>query len=493
MNYISSRGGGAPASSTTAIMRGIAEDGGLYVPETLPRLPDPESLLSYSYTDLAYEILRLFLTDFPEEDLKDAVYRAYDDTFSVPEVAPIEKVGERFFLELYHGPTAAFKDVALSILPRLITGSMKARGSDSEVLILTATSGDTGKAALSGFADVDGTKILVFYPKDGVSAIQKLQMQTQEGDNIAVFGVDGNFDDCQSGVKTLFADEELTHSLAKDGIVLSSANSINIGRLLPQIVYYVSSYLELRRREEITPGEKVNFVVPTGNFGNILAGWLAKSMGLPVGRLICASNENNVLTEFLRTGRYDKRRELKLTNSPSMDILISSNLERYLYFLSDGDDGLVSRLMEELQREGFYELPSNLKEKIDLYADFAYEIEGEENIRLTYEQEGYLMDTHTAVADTVYRKYVADTKDETKTVILSTASPFKFAHSVMRAMGCKHSSDALETVDKLSRIFHLPIPANIDALHHKPVLHPRSLKREEMRDALIQFASGGTR
>lgn len=411
-----------------AILKGLAEDGGLFVPDSIPALDVPlKELLGKSYQEIAYQVMSRLLTDFTEEELRNCINKAYDSKFDAPEIAPLVKKGNSYYLELFHGSTIAFKDMALSILPHLLTTAAKKNGVTNEIVILTATSGDTGKAAMAGFADVPGTRIIVFYPKDGVSPVQEKQMLTQKGENTAVVGIYGNFDDAQTGVKNIFNDKEMKEKLAGAGFQFSSANSINIGRLVPQIAYYVYAYLRLMEAGEIQENEQINVVVPTGNFGNILAAYYAKEMGIPIARFICASNENKVLYDFFRTGCYDRNRDFRLTNSPSMDILISSNLERLIYKIAGNDAEKNRNFMEQLGAEGKYEITEEMKEKLrEFYGNYANEEETAQTIRQVYEETGYVLDTHTAVGKAVYEKYKKDTQDNTKTVIASTASPFKF-------------------------------------------------------------------
>ena len=484
MLYKSTRGISKKITSPYAILNGIAEDGGLYVPEKLPKLDkDIKDLVAYSYQELALYIISLFFPEFSEEELKIAISDAYEESFSDQQITPTVKVGDLYFLELFHGPTLAFKDIALTLLPKLIELSALRDKSKKQPVVLAATSGDTGKAALQGFAGADGVKTIVFYPEDGVSPIQKLQMITQEGNNTSVIGIKGNFDDAQKGVKELFKDELLKEKLADKGYFFTSANSINIGRLVPQVVYYFYSYLSLLRKKEIQPGEKINFAVPTGNFGDIFAGYYAKLMGLPVNKLICASNENNVLYHFFNSGIYDSRRELKTTTSPSMDILISSNLERLLYEISERDSEATKNLMEELSQKGFYKLTDKIKAGLkDFYSNFALEEEVASTIHSLYKRTGYLMDTHTAVAYSVLKKYKEDCKDSTKTVILSTASPFKFSKALCSALDIELSEkDIFEASYKLSEASGIPIPKAIEELKEKPILHKASCTPEEMK------------
>ena len=488
--YSSTRNGEKKMTASQAILQGLSEDGGLFVPDHIPALPlTMRELAEQSYQETAYEVMKLLLTDFSEEELKDCIARAYDSKFDTEEIAPLVEAEGAYYLELFHGATIAFKDMALSILPHLMITAAKKNHADREIVILTATSGDTGKAALAGFADVKGTKIIVFYPKNGVSPIQEKQMVTQKGDNTFVVGIHGNFDDAQTGVKKLFNDRELAAEMAQAGMQFSSANSINIGRLVPQVVYYVYAYAKLLKEEKIADGEKINVVVPTGNFGNILAAFYAKNMGVPIHKLICASNENKVLYDFFRTGEYDRNREFKLTSSPSMDILISSNLERLIYRIAGNDAKKNAELMASLSEKGSYGITDEMREQLaDFYGDFADEKETVARIRSMYENTGYVLDTHTAVASAVYRKYVADTKDETKTVIASTASPFKFTRSVMNAIDPKYDAMGdFELVDELSKIGNVPVPKAIEEIRTAPVLHDHVCDKTEMKAVVKQF------
>lgn len=493
MKYKSTRSKTAMIYSSEAILKGIAEDGGLYVPFEIPVLDRSlEDLSPLTYKELAYYIMSKYLTDFDEKELKDCINNAYNEKFETPLIAPlVEKAGVHF-LELYHGPTLAFKDMALSILPHLLKTSMKKQSINQEVAILTATSGDTGKAALEGFASIEGTKIMVFFPQDGVSNIQKLQMVTQEGSNTFVSAIEGNFDDAQNAVKSIFSDKQLAEKLADKGYILSSANSINIGRLIPQIVYYFYGYLTLLRSGKISKGDSINVVVPTGNFGNILAAFYAKKMGLPIGKLICASNENNVLYDFINTGIYDRKRELHLTSSPSMDILISSNLERLLFEISDHDEVLIKDLMHKLSTEGMYEIPDIMKQKLtDFYGDYSTEDEVFEAIKQLYETDEYLIDTHTAVAYSVYQKYRSQTGDTTPTIITSTASPFKFGNAVSKAIGIDITDlDDFGVLEKLADAAKVKVPAAIKELKTKPILHSSLAKKHEIKSVIENFLGG---
>ena len=481
--YRSTRNNEETAKASEAILRGLAGEGGLYVPEKIPALDrSMEELSRMNYQEVAYEVMKLFLTDFTEEELKNCIDSAYDKKFDTPEIARIVKKDGVYFLELFHGATIAFKDMALSILPYLLTTSAKKNNVKNEIVILTATSGDTGKAALAGFADVPGTKIIVFYPKHGVSPIQEKQMVTQRGANTYVIGIEGNFDDAQTGVKKMFSDAALAKEMAEAGYQFSSANSINIGRLVPQVVYYVYSYAKLLAKGEIRDGEKINVVVPTGNFGNILAAYYAKQMGMPIAKLICASNENKVLFDFFRTGCYDKNREFILTSSPSMDILISSNLERLIYQTAGRDAEKNSAYMKALNETGRYEITDEMREQMkDFYGNYASEEETAAAIRAMYEKTGYIMDTHTAVAESVYEKYTAETKDETKTIIASTASPYKFTRSVMNAIDASYDSQSdFALVDELARLSGVPVPQAIEDIRSAPVLHDTVCEKEDM-------------
>ncbi len=488
--YTSTRSKSEPVTASWAILKGLADDGGLFVPDRIPKLDvDIETLSAMDYRGVAYEVMKLFLTDFTEEELKSCIAAAYDSKFDTEEIAPIKEADGAYYLELFHGRTIAFKDMALSILPHLLTVSAKKNHVENEIVILTATSGDTGKAALAGFADVKGTRILVFYPKNGVSPIQEKQMVTQKGANTCVVGIHGNFDDAQTGVKKLFSDKKLAERMREKGFQFSSANSINIGRLVPQIVYYVYAYARLYAQGRIAKGGDINVVVPTGNFGNILAAYYAKNMGLPIAKLICASNENKVLFDFFRTGTYDKNREFILTASPSMDILISSNLERLIYRIAGNDAEANAALMKELTENGSYRITPQMKERLaDFYGNYASQEETADAIRTLYRDTGYIIDTHTAVAAAVYRKYVAETGDHTKTVIASTASPFKFTRSVMDAIDPKY--DAMEDfalADELAAIGGEKVPDAIEEIRTAPVRHHRVCEKEQMLEAVEEF------
>ncbi|MDD6348214.1 MAG: threonine synthase [Lachnospiraceae bacterium] len=485
--YKSTRSDAAPVTASRAILTGLSPDGGLYVPTAIPPLPcSLEELAGMDYRELAYRIMSCYLTDFTEEELRGCIAGAYDDKFDTPVIAPLVKADGAYYLELYHGATIAFKDMALSILPHLMTTAAKKNGLTKEIVILTATSGDTGKAAMAGFADVPGTRIIVFYPKDGVSRVQEKQMVTQRGDNTHVVAIHGNFDDAQNRVKAMFNDRELAAELAEAGYQFSSANSINIGRLVPQIVYYVYAYANLVKNEEIKAGDQINITVPTGNFGNILAAYYAKVMGLPVKTLICASNENKVLFDFFRSGSYDRRREFILTSSPSMDILISSNLERLIYRLADNDPERSRTLMEALVRDGHYAITPDMKAGLkDFAGGFATEEENFDGIRRLYKKTGYVIDTHTGIANAVYRQYREETGDETPTVIASTASPFKFARDVMNAIEPEVKvEDDFALIDALAKASGREEPPAITDIRTAPVRHNTVVDRDEMKAAV---------
>ena len=469
-----------------AILKGLANEGGLFVPDTIPAFDKSlEELSKMDYREVAYQVMKLMLTDFTEEELRHCINSAYDSKFDTKEIAPLVHKAGAYYLELFHGATIAFKDMALSILPYLLTTSAKKNDVKNEIVILTATSGDTGKAALAGFADVPGTKIIVFYPKHGVSPIQEKQMVTQKGDNTCVIGITGNFDDAQTGVKKMFSDKELNEYLASKGYQFSSANSINIGRLVPQMVYYVYAYTRLVANGEIKAGDKINVVVPTGNFGNILAAFYAKQMGLPINKFICASNSNNVLTDFIKTGVYDKNRNFYTTISPSMDILVSSNLERLLYKLSGDNDEVTRGWMNALKSEGKYEVSDDVKAVINekFYGGFCDDKNTEATIHEMFEQDKYLCDTHTAVAINVYKQYVEETGDKTPSVIASTASPYKFTRSVMDAIDPAYDAeDDFELVDELNKVSKTAIPKAIEEIRTAPVLHDTVCETAAMED-----------
>lgn len=488
--YNSTRSKKNPVKASEAILKGLSEDGGLFVPDRIPALDKTfEELSEMTYGQVAYEVMKLYLTDFKEEELKECIAKAYDEKFDTEEIAPMVEAEGAFYLELFHGATIAFKDMALSILPHLLTTSAKKNHVKNEIVILTATSGDTGKAALAGFADVEGTRIIVFYPKNGVSKIQEKQMVTQKGKNTYVVGIHGNFDDAQTGVKQIFGDKELAAYMDEKGFQFSSANSINIGRLVPQIVYYVYAYVKLLKEERITSGEKINVVVPTGNFGNILAAFYAKQMGLPIHKLICASNENKVLFDFFQSGTYDRNRKFVLTSSPSMDILISSNLERLIYRIAGNDPEKNGELMAALSNGGVYTITDGMKDQLDdFYGNYASEQETAKTIYDLYDRTGYVIDTHTAVASCVYEKYRQETKDTTTTVIASTASPYKFTRSVINAIDHKYDAmEDFELVDKLAELSGVEVPKAIEEIRKAPVLHDHICDKTQMKQMVMDF------
>lgn len=488
--YRSTRNDETRVTASQAILKGLAQDGGLFVPESIPKLQVTlDELKDMTYQETAYAVMKEYLTDFTEEELKDCISKAYDSKFDTEEIAPLVNAGGAYYLELFHGSTIAFKDMALSILPHLMITSARKNNVKNDIVILTATSGDTGKAALAGFAGVEGTKIIVFYPKDGVSPIQEKQMVTQTGDNTFVVGVHGNFDDCQTGVKKIFGDKEFAEALSEKGFQFSSANSINIGRLVPQIVYYVYAYAKLYKEEQIKVGEKINVVVPTGNFGNILAAFYAKNMGLPIDKLICASNENRVLFDFFRTGEYNRNREFILTSSPSMDILISSNLERLIYRIAGNQADKNRELMAALNGDGVYHITKEMQEELaDFCGEYSTEEETFRKIRELYENTGYVIDTHTAVAASAYDKYREETGDTKKSVIASTASPFKFTRSVMKAIDAKYENmEDFSLVDELSKIAQVPVPRAIEEIRTAPVVHKHTCEVEGMKETVKKF------
>ncbi len=490
-SYESTRSLNLKASASKAVLKGIADDGGLYVMRELDsKKIGIESLINKSYVEIAELVLKEMLDDFSEEKIKECVNKAYTNKFSTEEIIPIVKVNNSYIAELFHGPTSAFKDVALSILPHLMTASYEMNDIEGEVLILTATSGDTGKAALEGFRDVKGTKIAVFYPDGGVSQVQKSQMETQEGSNVYVCAIKGNFDDAQTGVKKIFTDKALINELQENSILFSSANSINIGRLVPQIVYYFYSYVKLVENKAIDMWDKVNFSVPTGNFGNILAGYYAKMLGLPVNKLICGSNENNVLYDFIKDGVYDRNRKFYKTISPSMDILVSSNLERLLYYMSGKDNNEVKELMDALNSSGKYEVSQEMKNRIDsdFYAGCVFEDDTEKTIKDTFEKYGYLLDTHTAVAYKTLEEYRNNTKDETVSIVLSTASPYKFSKSVYESLYGKSNKEEFEIMEELSARTGVCIPKNLKGLNMKPILHKEVCEINEMEKYVRKIA-----
>ena len=488
--YKSTRGDGTLITSSQAILKGLADDGGLFVPNYIPKLEISfEKLSQMSYQEVAFEVLHLMLTDFTDQELKQCIDSAYDSKFDCPEIAPVRKVGNAYMMELFHGATIAFKDMALSILPHLLTTAAKKNQITEDIVILTATSGDTGKAALAGFADVPHTRIIVFYPKGGVSHIQELQMITQKGANTFVAGVHGNFDDAQTGVKKMFNDEALKKELKENGFLFSSANSINIGRLVPQIAYYVWAYSRLVKEQAVKAGEEINFVVPTGNFGNILAGYYAKQMGLPVRKLICASNDNKVLFDFFQSGKYDRKREFILTSSPSMDILISSNLERLIYQITGEKEEECRKLMNELSEKGEYTITEDEQKQLSIFqGGFATEDENAACIRDTFEKTGYVTDTHTGVANCVYQKYVAETCDQTPTVIVSTASPYKFSRSVMNAIrGTESDPDDFVVIKELEDLSGVAIPPAVKEIMDAQIMHDHVCEIDQMEHTVKQY------
>ena len=484
--YHSTRNSEETATASEAILKGLTSDGGLFVPDSIPKLNvSLEDLTQMSYQEIAYAVMKEFLTDFTEEELKTCINNAYDSKFDTEEIAVTKKVDGAYYLELFHGATIAFKDMALSILPHLLVTSARKNNVKNEIVILTATSGDTGKAALAGFADVPGTKIIVFYPKSGVSPIQEKQMVTQKGDNTYVIGIKGNFDDAQTGVKKMFSNKELAKVMNDNGFQFSSANSINIGRLVPQVVYYVKAYADLLKQGALKAGEPMNVVVPTGNFGNILASYYAKQMGIPIGKFVCASNKNKVLFDFFETGKYDRNREFYVTTSPSMDILISSNLERMIYRIAGNDAKQCAKFMAALTKDGEYVITDAMKAELsEFFGAFGSEEETAVKIKEVYDKEGYVMDTHTAVAAVAYDKYKAATGDDkTPTVIASTASPHKFTRSVMDAIDPAYDAeDDFELVDELNKVSKTAIPKAIEEIRTAPVLHDTVCETAAMED-----------
>ncbi len=493
MFYNSTRNSGVKVSSAEAITQGISVEGGLFVPESIPQLTFDElkAIGDMKYADRAAYVFSKFLTDFTEAEIHYCTDNAYSEkNFETESIAEIAHLFDgTYMLELWHGPTCAFKDMALQILPYFLTTSAKKIKLDKKIVILVATSGDTGKAALEGFKDVEGTSILVFYPEDGVSPMQKRQMKTQEGDNVGVCAIKGNFDDCQNGVKAIFTDNEVKAALDSKGMIFSSANSINWGRLVPQVVYYVSAYAELVKGEEIEMGEKINIVVPTGNFGNILAAYYAKHMGVPVNKLICASNINNVLTDFINTGVYDRNRQFYATVSPSMDILISSNLERLLYLMTDRNDAVINEWFGKLAAEGKYEVTADVKAKLneEFFGGFCDDEQTKETISSIYEKYSYTCDTHTAVAVKVYNDYKAATGDTTKTIIASTASPYKFSAAVLEALEKGNSDiDEYAKVDRIAELSDIPVPAALADLKNKPERFTDVIEKADQKDYVLR-------
>ena len=480
--YESTRGSKEYKTGAQAVIQGIAEDRGLYVPHEVPALPmQPEDMVGMTYKQVAFEIIKTFFDDYTDEEMKYCTDGAYDSKFEEKEIVPVAKAGGAYFLELYHGKTAAFKDMALSILPYLLTTATKKENEDKKICILTATSGDTGKAALEGFADVPGTEIIVFFPNKGVSQVQERQMITQEGDNTHVFAIEGNFDDAQTGVKKIFNDDAFAEKLAGIGCKLSSANSINIGRLVPQVAYYVWGYVKLLERGVVKAGEPVNICVPTGNFGNILAAYYAGEMGIPVNRFICASNKNRVLTDFFNTGVYDTNREFYLTNSPSMDILISSNLERLLYHMAGNDGDEIRGLMESLEKDHRYEVSPKIRDGLKkFWGGTATVEETNATIGTMYREEKYLIDTHTAVGYKVYRDYVKATGDETPTLIASTASAYKFAESVAKSIGLPEEENGFGYIRAVADETGVRVPAALKDLDAKPIRHKGVIEIPDM-------------
>lgn len=490
MEFISTRNANDKVTPSMGILKGLSDDGGLYVPASVPALDKTLKQLSeMSYQDVAYEVMKLYFTDFTEAELRNCVNNAYDSKFDTEEIAPLSEVDGAYYLELFHGATIAFKDMALSILPHLMTTSAKKNNVKNEIVILTATSGDTGKAALAGFADVPGTKIVVFYPKGGVSPIQEKQMQTQKGDNTKVIGIRGNFDQAQTAVKQMFADSALNEKINASGFQFSSANSINIGRLFPQVAYYVYAYSRLLKEERIEDGQKINICVPTGNFGNILAAYYAKNMGLPVDKLICASNENKVLFDFFETGVYDKNREFMLTSSPSMDILVSSNLERLLYHIAGNDPVATAKRMDDLKNIGKYDITDSMKAELkEFFGGYTDQPGTTKMIADTYKSTGYVLDTHTAVAGGVYKQYVEKTGDKTPTVIASTASPYKFTRSVMEAIAPEFKDlGDFELCDKLNELSKVEIPNAIEEIRTAPIRHDIVCDVDKMPEEVLKF------
>ena len=487
--YQSTRNEKNKVTASQAILQGLATDGGLFTPVDFPDVNlDFDRLKSASYQEVAKLVLSAFLDDFTEEELDFCIDNAYDAKFDTPVIAPLVKLGDQYHLELFHGSTIAFKDMALSILPYLLTTAAKKQGVDDKIVILTATSGDTGKAAMAGFADVAGTEIIVFYPNGGVSKIQELQMTTQVGDNTHVVAIEGNFDDAQTKVKEMFNDESLRQKLAAKGAQFSSANSMNIGRLVPQIVYYIYAYAQLLNDGQLEKGEKINITVPTGNFGNILAAYYAKQIGLPVGKLICASNDNNVLTDFFATKTYDKKRAFKVTTSPSMDILVSSNLERLIFHLVGNDAQKTKNLMDQLAEKGQYSLEDADAAILDLFAaGFATEAETAAEIKRVYDENAYIEDPHTAVASAVYKAYAEETGDLRPTVIVSTASPYKFPVVAVEAVTGKSGLSDFEALEQLHEISGVAYPKAVDGLETAPVLHETVVAAADMQEAVESY------
>ena len=487
--YQSTRDANNTVTASQAILQGLATDGGLFTPISYPQLElDFTKLKDASYQEVAKLILSAFLDDFTDQELDDCINNAYDSKFDTPEIAPLVKLNGQYNLELFHGSTIAFKDMALSILPHLMTTAAKKHGLKNKIVILTATSGDTGKAAMAGFADVPGTEIIVFYPKDGVSKVQELQMTTQTGNNTHVVAIEGNFDDAQTNVKRMFNDAALRERLAVHKLQFSSANSMNIGRLVPQIVYYVYAYAQLVKTGQIVAGDKINFTVPTGNFGNILAAYYAKQIGLPVGKLICASNENNVLTDFFKTHVYDKKRSFKVTSSPSMDILVSSNLERLIFHLLGNSAEKTADLMKSLNQHGQYELTDFAPAILELFAaEYATEVETAAEIKRVYEASDYIEDPHTAVASAVYQKYRTATGDKTTTVVASTASPYKFPVVAVEAVTGQTGLSDFEALTKLHEISGIAVPSAVSNLETAQIRHKTTVAADQMQAAVESY------
>lgn len=494
MLYKSTRGSTEVVNSNEAILKGLCDDGGLFVPVEFPKVQLPLSkMINFSYKETASYIFQIFFDEFSVREINKIVDDSYDNKFSTKNMINIAKADDAFFMELYHGPTSAFKDMALSALPHLMTESSRKVSLNKELVILTATSGDTGKAALQGFSDVEGTKIVVFYPEKGVSDMQKLQMTTQIGKNVKVFGIEGNFDDAQRAVKSIFTDASLRKEMTEKGRIFSSANSINIGRLIPQIVYYVYSYLQLVKNHEINLNDKINIVVPCGNFGNILASYYSMKLGIPVNKFICASNSNNVLTDFFKTGFYDAGREMYTTVSPSMDILVSSNLERYIYEISGENEIFVKDSMDSLQRNGHFKLADKYRKSLDrFYAGYCSDCDTLKTINDMYKNHNYLMDTHTAVAYKVYKDYKAETSDNTKTIIASTASPYKFSEAVLNALVInEENQNPFEMMDKLYKYTNVEIPQNLAKLKDKKIIHDEVINKSSIVMNLKKYLESG--
>ena len=480
---------GKTYTASQAVLRGLSPDGGLFVPTEIPKLNfDLEDLSKFSYQELAVKILQLFFTDYSQEELAACVNAAYADNFTDQKITPLNYQANKAYLELFHGPTIAFKDLALQLLPHLMTTAAKKNAHAKDIVILTATSGDTGKAAMAGFANVPGTKIIVFYPQDGVSAVQAKQMLTQAGDNTYVVGINGNFDHAQTKVKELFNNQQLASDLANHELAFSSANSINIGRLFPQVIYYFAAYGQLLKDQKISLGQAVNFSVPTGNFGDILAGYFAKQLGLPIKKLICASNKNKVLTDFFNSGTYDKNRPFYVTSSPSMDILVSSNLERLLFYISGEDAQKTADLMAQLSTDGVYHLDDEVFAKLsDFAAGCADEHQTAQEIKRVYELSNYALDPHTAVGSYVADQYQKATGDQAPMVVLATASPYKFPKAVLDALEAKDHLDGLETVTDLQATLQSPLPKTVADLFNAPIRHNLNCEPEEMEAVVRQI------